>query len=332
MENSMDVFVFQKLEEKTSRINDLWSKADRGNVLDEASLDPNEVKFALVTDLNVLMRFELKQISSDLSSRKQVIENKIKDLGNYVYLSSSIENYRQQAFQKITQWLYSFPNQEVFRNASNEAVYFDEVSKYNPKMLEGLTKEKQYKVEKFKDLYQNLNNLTQGYTDKDLILAASTYMRLILDRNYDSSLDNYKEKASQFAKIKKTIFERGYNEGTDLSIIKDEFEKELVIIETEQKELGSQDFQIKLLEKIKKEKAKYSIKGGELKDRVRDFESLNYVMSWRYANIDKNSCSIPTKEYAGTNTPTVDSNKKLQLAKAKAKAIQIRLRLIQQKN
>lgn len=332
MENSMDVFVFQKLEEKTSRINDLWSKADRGNVLDEASLDPNEVKFALVTDLNVLMRFELKQLNSDLASRKQVIENKIRDLGNYVYLASTIENYRQSVFNRLTNWLYSFKNETVFRNASNEPVFFEEVSKYTPKMLESLTKEKQYRIEKFKDLYQTLNNLTQGYTDKDLILAASSYMRLVLDRTYDSSLDNYKEKASQFAKIKKTIFERGYNEGTDLSIIKDEFEKELISIEAEQKELSTPEFQMKLMDKIKKEKAKYSIKGGDLKDRVRDFESLNYVMSWRYANIDKNSCSIPTKEYAGTNTPPVDNNKKLQLAKAKAKAIQIRLRLIKQKN
>ena len=50
MENSMDVFVFQKLEEKTARINDLWNRNGRGNVLDEDSLDPNEVKYALVTE------------------------------------------------------------------------------------------------------------------------------------------------------------------------------------------------------------------------------------------------------------------------------------------
>jgi ATP-dependent protease Clp ATPase subunit len=35
----MDVFVFQKLEEKTSRINDIWFRGDRGNVLDLESLD-----------------------------------------------------------------------------------------------------------------------------------------------------------------------------------------------------------------------------------------------------------------------------------------------------
>src|SRR5690606_3983549 len=34
VENSMDVFVFQKLDEKMHRINDIWFKGDRGNVLD----------------------------------------------------------------------------------------------------------------------------------------------------------------------------------------------------------------------------------------------------------------------------------------------------------
>ena len=73
MENSMDVFVFQKLDEKTSRINNLWAQSDRGNVLDEESLDPNEVKFALVTDLSVLMRFEIKQIKEELDAKSKVL-------------------------------------------------------------------------------------------------------------------------------------------------------------------------------------------------------------------------------------------------------------------
>jgi hypothetical protein len=51
VQDSMDVFVFQKLEEKTGRINDIWFKADRGNVLDVESLDPQEVKLALITDV-----------------------------------------------------------------------------------------------------------------------------------------------------------------------------------------------------------------------------------------------------------------------------------------
>jgi hypothetical protein len=51
VQDSMDVFVFQKLEEKTSRINDIWFRGDRGNVLDLESMDPEEIKLALITGL-----------------------------------------------------------------------------------------------------------------------------------------------------------------------------------------------------------------------------------------------------------------------------------------
>ena len=88
MENSMDVFVFQKLEEKTSRINDLWNKSDRGNVLNEEALDPNEIKFALVTDLGVLTRFEISQIKDELRRKEIVLNANIKALEDYANLKA----------------------------------------------------------------------------------------------------------------------------------------------------------------------------------------------------------------------------------------------------
>jgi superfamily II DNA/RNA helicase len=61
VQDSMDVFVFQKLEEKTSRINDIWFRGDRGNVLDLESLNPEEIKLALITDVDRLVRMFFDQ-------------------------------------------------------------------------------------------------------------------------------------------------------------------------------------------------------------------------------------------------------------------------------
>lgn len=63
----MDVFVFQKLEEKTSRINDIWFRADRGNVLDLESLDPEEIKLALITDVDRLVKMFFDQEKEQLN-------------------------------------------------------------------------------------------------------------------------------------------------------------------------------------------------------------------------------------------------------------------------
>jgi hypothetical protein len=339
MENSMDVFVFQKLEEKTSRINDLWSKADRGNVLDEESLDPNEIKFALVTDLNVLARFEVKQIAAELSTKLMVLNSNIEDLGNYSYLKTRLEDYRNQVYAKLITWKESFKNLKL-SDWNEELLIFDDVSSLGKKM-ESFTKAKQNRIERYIALYEQLNNITQNYTDKDLIGAASKYMSLVLDRSYDSGLENYKETTSKYAKIKRTIFDqRGYNENTDISVILAEMEKEKALTQLEIEEVRTEAFQEKILLKVAEQKQKYAIKGGELKDRVKDFADMNYLMSYLFQDVvQKDSegnnlaaCYLPTKENTVKRTQTkVEDNDKLRrlkLAKMKAKAIKIKLQLL----
>jgi hypothetical protein len=54
----MDVFVFQKLEEKTYARGQRASGSGetKGNVLDLESLNPEEIKLALITDVDRLVR------------------------------------------------------------------------------------------------------------------------------------------------------------------------------------------------------------------------------------------------------------------------------------
>lgn len=48
--DSMDIFIFQKLQEKTARLNSIWSTDGRRNVLKLEELDPSELKYALIRD------------------------------------------------------------------------------------------------------------------------------------------------------------------------------------------------------------------------------------------------------------------------------------------
>ena len=50
MENSMDIFMFQKLEEKTERINQIWNKDGQTNELNTEDFNPSELKYELITD------------------------------------------------------------------------------------------------------------------------------------------------------------------------------------------------------------------------------------------------------------------------------------------
>lgn len=323
MENSMDVFIFQKLEEKTARINELFSRSDGKNVLDEESLDPNEVKFALVTDLGVLQRFESKQIMSDLQSKKTILESNIKDLGNFVYLKSRLEEISRQVFSKVVEFKNGFGSLRIDSDNDPERIYFEQVATMD---VSKLTKEKQNKIERYQKVYDALCDLSVSYDDKKAIKVLRMYDSLVR-AGLSYQLDTYAEVLSQFTKIKRTIFEqRGYSESTDISVIKSDLENELILTQTEIEAVNTPEFQDKLMQKIAEQKEKYSIKGGELEDRVRDFAGLNHIMSYKYVKGQSAVCEIPTTE--ATNTiATDDKERRLKIAKAKAKALKIKLRL-----
>lgn len=332
MENSMDVFVFQKLDEKTSRINDLWSKSDRGNVLDEESLDPNEVKFALVTDLEVLFRFEINQIGKELTSKKKIIGNQLEDIDTYNDVIFNYNSNRQTIISNIEGYYNRFAS--LYINAGSRGFYYRDVPTLN---LEEETKEVAKQIERYDKVYKVLGDILQGeQTDKDIIQAYTAYMRLTQGSYfYDGRFNMYKNYSSQLAKLKRSLFtSRGYDENTDTDKIKAELTKELEVVSNELEDLKSPEFAEKLMQSIIDQKKKYEIKGGDLESRVKDFASLNNLLSYKFSDVDHTSCMIPTKtlppkpaetKLKAQLKATDDKAKRLKIAKAKAKALKLRL-------
>lgn len=325
MENSMDVFVFQKLDEKTSRINDLWSKSDRGNVLDEESLDPNEVKFALVTDINVLLRFELKQIKEELNAKKFILSKQIEDLNNYTDIRKRYESLKETILSKIYIGKNSFGNLKV-HSGSQQDIYFNDVSTLKVK---DQTKEIQSKIERFNKVYEQMNDVMQGdHEDKSIISAYAAYKRLkeSVYSSYDYEFDRFKDTVSQLGKLQRSLFtQRGYDENTDISKIREDLQAELLEVTAEVDDMETETFQQKLYMKIAAEKERLSIKGGDLEDRVSDFASLNHLLSYKFKDVDHTSCEIPTRENPSSDKAQPD---KLRLAKAKMKMAKAKLILL----
>ncbi len=320
MENSMDVFVFQKLEEKTARINALWEKSDRGNVLDEDSLDPQEVKFALVTDINVLLDFELKKIRDDISRQKQILESKINDVKEFSYLKNSYERNRTNILNSI--YNINLSSSYLFEHEGNQYYYRD----VNILDIESLPKNKQQLIERYDKVEDMLQQVKQGnLEDKLLIRLKSAYNRLKDNYFYDYSLNDFKSDFSKYAKIKKSLFKaRGLSEDVDISVVENDLKKELEVVDLEFENIKTEDFVEKLKAEIVEKKQKLAIKGGTLNDRVNEFASLNHLMSYKMKQVDVDACEIPVKELP-------PQTKNLELAKAKAIAIKIKLKLAKAK-
>ena len=59
MENSMDIFMFQKLEEKTERINQIWNRDGQTNELNTEDFNPADLKYELITDPLTLAKLQV---------------------------------------------------------------------------------------------------------------------------------------------------------------------------------------------------------------------------------------------------------------------------------
>ena len=63
--DSIDIFMFQKLEEKTDRINSIWS-SDGRSVLKLEDINPSEIKNALIKNPKILAEIQIEEESSRL--------------------------------------------------------------------------------------------------------------------------------------------------------------------------------------------------------------------------------------------------------------------------
>jgi superfamily II DNA/RNA helicase len=330
MENSMDVFVFQKLEEKTSRINDLWSQSERGNVLDEESLDPNEVKFALVTDLGVLERFEIKQLREELMLNKTIAEKKLEDFRNLSKLEANYDVYKGRVMSNLRQALLNFPRLSVGYDPNGKYISYADKVMYK----EGdLQKTLETKLERMDRAYDLLKEAAEVDDDKIIIRAYSAYQRV--SQSYSWEYDSYKETVSELAKIQRTLFDaRGLKrEDIDMKEMLYDLERDVKVAQRDIDDLESDEFKTELRMEIRRKKDKYGATGVEVEDRVEEFAEMNHLLDYKFEKASAVACAVPKAAFKFTKDvkkPTKkDAALKLKLAKAKAKAILIQLELDQ---
>ncbi|MCR6637467.1 MAG: zeta toxin family protein [Sporocytophaga sp.] len=101
MENSMDVFMFQKLEEKTKRINQIWDIDNQSSVLKLEELNPAELKYELISDPVVIAELEVKEKIEKLRDAIGGIQYEIKRIDSIKALDESVKRHTQLLIDEV---------------------------------------------------------------------------------------------------------------------------------------------------------------------------------------------------------------------------------------
>jgi len=320
VQDSMDVFVFQKIEEKTSRINDIWYKGDRGNVLDLESLDPEEVKYALLTDIDAIAQTILNK---EIKKQKRLIEGveyTISLLRTFTQNASYLDTYRKRVNDAITAKMNEFRDFDYIQSTPSAA----QLKKYD--------KDKRKLIEKDIKLYNDILELQKEVpiTDKSIIKIARMLKRRF---EYFNSFytDYFMEYMVKVKKAEKTILNpKGFTVDDDIDAVIGEYKKDLEKANKDLAFIMSKEHKSSISNEVKKKKSAMRIGGKSIIDRVNEFKSLNHLLSYKFSATNIESCPLPVKEASGARLikpKKMKSNESEALALAMA--LQLQLELLQ---
>ncbi len=133
MDNSMDIFMFQKLEEKTERINQIWNTDGHTNTMRLEEFNPVELKRELITDPMVLARLESDVEGEEIEESKQALSNMIGDASEVL---KHLENLDPKDYY-MEQIIREVENHLGFKPASTDAI----ISNYQKLKNSGIDKD-----------------------------------------------------------------------------------------------------------------------------------------------------------------------------------------------
>ncbi len=321
VQDSMDVFVFQKLEEKTSRINDIWYRGDRGNVLDVESMDPQEIKLALITDVGRIVALYFDEEKKEFQRKManfNASEERTKRIKQQI---ESYFEYRKKALEYISNILKDV---DILKGERKE-------------MEERYGKPELKKAEKLRDDIQDMQTATE-ITDMD-ILKIGRRCSNVFGYHYNYyNIQYFKEYVSKVRNTERTLLKpRGLTINDDLSSLIGDLEKEKQELDNEAKlyEGGTESPRFHALyDEILQKKKKLSVEGRSPGERAKEFSKLNYLLGYLMGYVNSNnSCEInPGAHHEAKTLPIKKTNpdfeRRLRLAEAEAEAEILLLKLM----
>ena len=104
LEDSMDIFMFQKLEEKTRRINAIWDYDGNTKTLNVEEYNPAELKYALIKDSTRVAQLEIQEIKERVDDEIALYQVDKTILNDFNTLKNTIDQFIKSKYAWIEFW------------------------------------------------------------------------------------------------------------------------------------------------------------------------------------------------------------------------------------
>lgn len=260
LENSLDPFLFQKLEEKTARINDIFDRNDKKNILDVEEFNPEELKMGLITDPIKRAKEQVSQESAVVEREIKIAETKISSISDVRRLSNQMLSWEKDIHSRV-EWKF-----KVLMESYSPRTIFTTDKDGN-----ALTKE----INAKKDLEE------RGITSPDLDIEKAIefgkyYDRITGNIDFVNLIGNYRDVRKKLINLEKSVLQpRGFSLADDLESVIQSMKSDVEELRAKVESINGDDYLNSLVAKYQKEIDENNKKRGSLEQRVAAFATLN---------------------------------------------------------
>jgi hypothetical protein len=307
--NSADIFIFQKLQEKTARINSIWSMDGRTNVLNTTDFDPSELKYTLISDINVLMTLEIgarqKTLNDNVAVYTQLRDNiasikyKVNELvpAKYHRIKNHLNAWLKDANYPLFEEDMSKTNFEHWQSLIKKNIATmklkvdgkgDAIANYSYEAGKVYERDKENRPLK---VYSESATFEPQYYFNDVTLPSRDIQKAV--ETYFAPLGIPFDVVSPTDEATKDIggsWRMPDNKYVDQ--LAEKYQSELDGYITQLKEMESSEFQASLYREIKERIEDMRVDTKDLNKVVADFGKLNYLLSDKRVTIQPSQVAV----------------------------------------
>lgn len=259
VENTSDIFTWQKLSEKIARLNSVWSRSGVTKMFEEKELNADEMKRALITEPFDLASFEVEEMVAVIESQITTFEAEAAEVANATMQKGRIKSLEDDL---------------------NEALRV--IENYNPPSWMESQNPKQ--AERFKEIKAQATTWDDPKTIYRKLREASRWQ----SANYAGffvnirSVDEHIKAKKSVERVQKSIL-AAYGVGIEgLAQVQSAIEEKIENARAELENVQSDDYFAQVLERVTEEKRQNASQSRSIAQRVEEFASLNYLLDCKF--------------------------------------------------
>jgi predicted ABC-type ATPase len=277
MEDSMDIFIFQKLSEKTARIAEIWDSNGESNTFNLQEFNPSEIKSALISDPMVLAELQLIEDKEKIDDDIRGLKNEQAGIDKITDAKSTFEAY----FDNFDKWVAEYrPKKD-----ESEVRSFSTLLGLANGIIKTQLDDKGHKMEYS---YNRTNKPGVIYSDKSPASKPYYQDKLVLANR------TLQKSEKEYLKPKGLTIE-------SLPLYKESLNVRIKELEESKTKVTSEESIRLRADYIAAERAANKIESVGVVGRAKEFERLNYLLDDKVKKSDK-------KESIAMSCPPVDEN------------------------